>query len=53
MSKARPRRAVALKNSIDEKLEKHKEIDEKDPELIPLNPVNLECRWVWTPPIGY
>ena len=33
------------------KLEKHKEIDEKDPELIPLNPVNLECRWVWTPPI--
>ena len=35
------------------KLEKHKEIDDKDPELIPHNLVNLNCRWVWTPPIGY
>ena len=34
------------------KLEKRKEIDEKDPELNPHNPVNLECRWVWAPPIG-
>ena len=34
------------------KLEKHKETDEKDPELSPYNPANLEYRWVWAPPIG-